>query len=64
MNMAQQTAEHRINPFEEVIRLGPFMVHSLVTGENSSGSIAGFGLTVAGGARLIADENESKGKAS
>lgn len=52
--MAQQTAEHRINPSEEVIRLGPLMVHFLVSGENSSGSIAEFELTVAGGARLIA----------
>jgi hypothetical protein len=43
MNMALQTAEHRINPSEEVIRLGPFMIHFLVTDENSSGSIAGSG---------------------
>ena len=37
--MAQQTAEHCINPSEEVIRPGPLMVHFLVTGEHSSGSI-------------------------
>src|SRR5215472_4036590 len=53
-NMAQQTAEHCINPSEEVIRLGELNVHFLVTGENSSGSIAAFELIVAGGARLMA----------
>jgi quercetin dioxygenase-like cupin family protein len=52
--MAQQTAEHRINPSEEVIRLGPLVVHFLVTGDNSLGSIAVFELTVPGGARLMA----------
>jgi hypothetical protein len=56
MNVAQQTAEHRINPSEEVIRLGPLMVHFLVTGDNSLGSVAVlvFEVTVAGGARLMA----------
>jgi quercetin dioxygenase-like cupin family protein len=52
--MAQQTVEHRINPSEEVIRLGPLVVHFLVTGDNSVGSIAVFELTVAGWARLMA----------
>ena len=52
--MAQQTAGHRINPSEEIIRLGPLRVHFLVTGENSSGSIAAFELTVSGAARLMA----------
>ena len=52
--MAQQTADIDINPSEEVIRLGPLTVHFLVTGDNSSGSIAAFELTVAGGARLMA----------
>ena len=52
--MAPQAAEHRINPSEEVIRLGPLSVHFLVTGDNSFGSIAVFELTVAGGARLMA----------
>jgi quercetin dioxygenase-like cupin family protein len=51
--MAQQTAEHRINPSEEVIRLGPLRLHFLVTGDNSLGSIAVFELMVAGGARLM-----------
>jgi quercetin dioxygenase-like cupin family protein len=52
--MAQQTAEHRINPSEEVVRLGPLRLHFLITGDNSFGSIAVFELTVAGGARLMA----------
>ena len=52
--MAQQTAEHRINPSEEVTSLGQLRVHFLVTGDNSSGSVAVFELTVAGGARLMA----------
>ena len=52
--MAQPTSEHCINPSEEVIRLGQLRVHFLVTGDNSSGSIAAFELVVAGGARLMA----------
>ena len=46
--MAQQTAEHRINPSERVIRLRPLRIHFLVTGENSSRTIAAFELTAAG----------------
>ena len=49
--MAQQTAERRTNPSEEVIRLEPLMVHFLVTGENSSGSSAAFELTWMGDGR-------------
>src|SRR5215475_8963518 len=52
--MARSTAEHRINPSDEVIDLGQLRIHFLVTGDNSSGSIAAFELTVAGGARLMA----------
>src|SRR5215469_3447850 len=52
--MSQQTAEHRINPSEEVIRLGQLGVHFLVTGDNSAGSVAAFELLVAGRARLMA----------
>jgi len=52
--MAQQTTEHCINPSEEVIRLGQLRVHFLVTGDNSSGTVAAFEVTVAGGARLMA----------
>lgn len=52
--MAQQAVGHSINPSEEVIGLGQLTIHFLVTGDNSSGSIAAFELTVAGGARLMA----------
>ena len=50
--MAKRKAER--NPSEEVIQLGQLRVHFLVTGDNSSGSIAVFELMVAGGARLMA----------
>jgi hypothetical protein len=53
----QQAAEHCINPSEEVIELGQLRVHFLVSGENSSGSIAAFELVVAGGARLMAPDH-------
>lgn len=48
------TTEHRTNPSEEVIPLGELRVHFLVTGDDSSGSIAAFELSVAGRARLMA----------
>lgn len=52
--MAQQMTAHRTNPAEEVIRLGPLTVHFLLTGENSSGTIAAFEVMVPGGQRLMA----------
>jgi len=52
--MAQETSDYCVNPSEEVIRLGQLRVHFLVTGDNSSGSIAAFELIVAGGGRLMA----------
>lgn len=52
--MVQHTSDLRTNPSEEVIRLGPLAVRFLVTGDDSSGSIAAFELTVAGGQRLMA----------
>jgi len=52
--MAQETSDYCVNPSEEVIRLGQLSVHFLVTGDNSSGSVAAFELIVAGGARLMA----------
>jgi hypothetical protein len=51
--MAQQTAEHRINPSEEVIRLGPLRLHFLVTGDNSLGSC---GIRTDGGGRGATDD--------
>lgn len=43
-----------LNPSEETIRLGPLVVRFLVTGEDSSGSIAAFELSVPGAQRLAA----------
>jgi quercetin dioxygenase-like cupin family protein len=42
----------QIDPSDETIRLGPLAVRFLVTGEDSSGSVAFFELTVPGGQRL------------
>ena len=52
--MAQRTTECCVNPAEEIIRLGELKVRFLVTGDNSSESVAAFEVTVAGGARLMA----------
>jgi len=52
--MALQIIDVHINPSEEAIRLGPLMVRFLVTGENSSGSIAAFELMVPAEQRLAA----------
>ena len=52
--MAQQTAGPRTNPSEEVIRVGHLTVHFLVTGENSSGTVAVFEVVVPNGERLMA----------
>jgi len=41
-------------PSDETIRLGPLVVRFLITGENSSGSIAAFEVTVPAGQRLAA----------
>jgi quercetin dioxygenase-like cupin family protein len=52
--MVQQTPDLRVNPSDETIRLGPLAVRFLITGENSSGSVAAFELVVPGGQRLAA----------
>jgi len=44
----------QINPADESIRLGPLAVRFLVTGENSSGSVAAFEVLVPGSQRLAA----------
>ena len=49
-----QAASHCINPSEEVIRVGHLTVRFLVTGENSSGTVAVFELVVPGAQRLAA----------
>ncbi len=48
----QNIINPQINPSEETIRIGPLLVHFLITGENSRGSIAVFEVTVPGGQRL------------
>ncbi len=52
--MPQQTIDLHINPSDEIIHLGPLAVHFLITGENSSGSIAAFEVIVPGEQRLAA----------
>lgn len=52
--MAQQTIDLRVNPSDEAIRLGPLMVRFLLTGENSTGTLAAFELLVPGAQRLAA----------
>lgn len=50
--MAQQTIDLRINPSDEAIRLGPLVVRFLITGENSTGTLAAFELVVPAAQRL------------
>jgi len=52
--MTQQTIDLRVNPAEEAIRLGPLTVRFLLTGGNSTGSIAAFELVVPDAQRLAA----------
>jgi quercetin dioxygenase-like cupin family protein len=52
--MPQQTTDFHVNPSDETIRLGPVTVRFLVTGDDSTGSIAAFELFVPGAQRLAA----------
>jgi len=52
--MTQQTFDLRVNPSEEIIRVGPLTIRFLLTGENSTGSIAAFEIKVPGAQRLPA----------
>ena len=52
--MAHQTIDLRVNPSDETIRLGPLVARFLLTGDNSTGSIAAFELIVPGAQRLAA----------
>lgn len=47
-----QTPDLRVNPSEETIHLGPLAVRFLLTGDNSTGSVAAFEVTIPGGQRL------------
>jgi quercetin dioxygenase-like cupin family protein len=52
--MAAQPTNVQINPSDETIRLGPLAVRFLITGDDASGSIALFELTVPAAQRLAA----------
>ena len=52
--MESQTVDLTINPADEIVDYGPLAVRFLVTGDNSTGSVAIFELTVRGGQRLPA----------
>jgi len=51
--MTKQTLDLHVNPSDETIRVGLLTVRFLLTGDNSSGSIAAFEVTVPGGQRLL-----------
>jgi quercetin dioxygenase-like cupin family protein len=52
--LTQQATNLTVNPSDETIRLGPLTVRFLLTGDNSTGSIAAFEVVVPGGQRLMA----------
>ena len=52
--MTQQAINLTVNPSDETIRLGPLTVRFLVTGDNSTGSIAAFEVFVPATQRLAA----------
>jgi quercetin dioxygenase-like cupin family protein len=52
--MTQQTIDLRVNPSLETVHVGPVTVRFLLTGDNSTGSIAAFELIVPGAQRLAA----------
>jgi quercetin dioxygenase-like cupin family protein len=49
-----ETADIHVNPSDETIRLGPLAVRFLLTGDDASGSVALFELTVPAAQRLAA----------
>jgi quercetin dioxygenase-like cupin family protein len=53
LEAAERTALH-VNPSDESIRLGPLTVRFLLTGDDSTGSVAAFELAVPAGQRLAA----------
>jgi quercetin dioxygenase-like cupin family protein len=50
--MAPKTTDVGINPSDETIRLGPLAVRFLITGDDATGSVALFELTVPAAQRL------------
>lgn len=52
--MPRQSLDVHVNPSDETIRVGHLAVRFLLTGENSTGSVAAFEFTVPGAQRLPA----------
>jgi quercetin dioxygenase-like cupin family protein len=52
--MSEKTTGLRVNPSEETIHVGPLALRFLLTGDNSTGSVAAFDLTVPAAQRLLA----------
>ncbi|MGA3032010.1 MAG: cupin domain-containing protein [Terracidiphilus sp.] len=52
--MVHRAIDLHVNPAEETIRLGPLAGRLLLTGEDSTGTLAAFELTVPGAERLAA----------
>jgi quercetin dioxygenase-like cupin family protein len=52
--MAPQPTDVRVNPSDETIRLGPLAVRFLISGDQATGSVAVFELSVPGAQRLAA----------
>ena len=52
--MTTSTADLRLNPADETIRLGPLTVHFLLTGDHANGTVATFEVIVPAGHRLTA----------
>lgn len=52
--MTAHSVDLALNPSDETLEVGPLVVRFLITGENSTGSVAAFELTVRGGQRLPA----------
>ncbi len=52
--MAQQSTQIQLNPADETIHVGQLTMRFLLTGDNSTGSVAMAEMTVPGGQRLMA----------
>jgi quercetin dioxygenase-like cupin family protein len=52
--MSVQAIDLKVNPAEEMIRLGPLALRFLLTGENSGGTVAVFEILIPAGQRLMA----------
>jgi quercetin dioxygenase-like cupin family protein len=59
--LTAQTTGIQVDPSEETIRLGPLVVRFLVTGNDATGSVAVFELSVPGNRRLEAPAHSHDG---